>query len=159
MIISTVIREPGSPRKLLLYIYCPILIINSATFHSQKCLGLDVNYMVTLITDVGWERSDKAVKTCVSEPNSSSVYLCIPDLLRSSLINSLSITEWHATILIQFYDSVGYVREGIHDCLVAHLQIFCSHCGPTPSHRVLFRWRRVSDWKGQDLFLNLRSLC
>lgn len=156
---SRVIIEPGLPRTLWIYTHCPILIINSTIFHSQKSLGLDVNYMVTLIIDVGRERSGKAVKTCVSEPNSSAVYLCVPDLLRSSLINSLSITEWHATILLQFYDSVDCVQEGMHDCLLSHRQIFCSPCGPVPSHRVLFRWRRVSDWKGQDLFSNLRGWC
>lgn len=53
MIISRVIIDPGLPRTLLIYTHCPILIINSVTFHSQESVGLDVHYIVTLIVDVG----------------------------------------------------------------------------------------------------------
>lgn len=51
------------------------------------------------------------MKTCASEPGSSAVYLCIPDLFRSSLVNSFSITQWRTTVVIQFYDSVDQLTS------------------------------------------------
>lgn len=167
MVISRVMIDACFPRTLLIYFtHCPILIINSATFHSQKCPGLDVKYMVTLIIDVGWERGSIAVKTWVPKPNSPAVYLCIPDLFWSSLINLFSITQWHTSLLIQPYVSVDQLtscwwRAGNDAWLFfsSHGEVFHSYWGPALGHRVLFKWRRVRPWKGHNFLSKLRGLC